>query len=37
LGEGGIVAAATHTPLGWADARTVDLGTAGAELAADEV
>ena len=37
LGEGGIIAAATHTPLGWADARTIDLGKIGAELAADAV
>jgi heme exporter protein A len=36
LGAGGIVAAATHTPLGWTDARTVDLRIAGADLAADE-
>ena len=36
LGKGGIVAAATHTPLGWADARTVDLGRAVGDFAADE-
>jgi heme exporter protein A len=35
LGAGGIAVAATHTPLGWAGARTVDLGTAGAGLAAE--
>ena len=36
LGGGGIVAAATHTPLGWGDAKILDLGTADAELAAEQ-
>jgi heme exporter protein A len=34
LGTGGIVAAATHTPFGWTDARTINLEPSGAELAA---
>jgi heme exporter protein A len=33
LAGGGMVAAATHTPLGWTDAKTMDLGTAGLALA----
>lgn len=37
LSAGGIVAAATHTPLGWPNARTVNLGTIGAGLAVHEV
>jgi heme exporter protein A len=34
LGAGGIAVAATHTPLGWTDARTVDLSPVGDDLAA---
>lgn len=36
LASGGIAAAATHTPLGWTDARAIDLGVVGAKLAAHE-
>jgi heme exporter protein A len=35
LAGGGMVAAATHTPLGWSDAKTMNLGAAGLALAAD--
>ncbi len=37
LSAGGIVAAATHTPLGWPNAKTLDLGTIDAGLTASEV
>ena len=37
LNAGGIVAAATHTPLGWADATILDLGLGRPELAAGEI
>ncbi len=32
LAAGGIVAAATHTPLGWSDAKTLDFGEIAARL-----
>jgi heme exporter protein A len=37
LEGGGIVAAATHTPLGWTNAKTIDLGAVDAKLAAHDV
>ncbi len=37
LGKGGIVAAATHTQLGWSDARSLDLERAGAAFPAAEL
>jgi heme exporter protein A len=36
LGAGGIAVAATHTPLGWINAVTLDLGTIGANRVAQE-
>jgi heme exporter protein A len=36
LAGGGIVAAATHTPLGWSEARTMDLGARSHDLTARE-